>query len=270
MKKKGVLIALIAIIVVLLAAIGLLLWKMNDKEETKEPETKEETKKEEKMEDVSVDDALVTKAKGFLPTYLCGGMYLKLEEGNKKVTDFSKEERLNMIVSIFEDGIIKTAMDGSIYSVDEKEVAKYFEDLSFMDEYKGGVDTAYDISTGKAEHEGAKGITDTIIPFYVVYNNGKYDFTSYGTGCVGPSNSGYYYNVSKATKSDSKLVVTFYKYYAVPDYDDTNDTFIQKVYVKEGDSTEADIKNTKAFTHYEMIINIKDDNFQLQEINYLS
>ena len=270
MKKKGIIITLMAIAVVLLAVVCILLWKVTQKEKPKEPETQEETKQEEKFEEVSIDDNLVTDAKKFLPTYLCGGMYLNLGENNKTMADFSNEEKINMMVSIFEDGIIKTAMDGSMYSVDEKEAAKYFADLSFMDEYKGGVDTAYDIKTGKAEHEGAKGITDTIIPFYVVYNNGKYDFTSYGTGCVGPSNNGYYYNVAKAKKSDSKLVVEFYRYYAISDYDDVNETFYKKIYVKEGDSTEADITKTELFDHYEMIFNIEDGNMQLQEINYLA
>ena len=97
---------------------------MNEKNTKEEPKTVEEPVKEEKYEDIDKEDSLVQEATKFIPTYLCGGMFLKLGEDNKKITDFTSLEKLNMIVSLYEQDIIKTATDYSVYSIDESELSK--------------------------------------------------------------------------------------------------------------------------------------------------
>ena len=269
-KNNGVVYILCGIIVILVVALGVVLWqnnKDNTKNDEKTSEKQEQKQEGEKFEDLKKDDALVKEAFSFIPNDFCGGVHIELTNTNKKITDFSNIDKFNMVLSIYADKIIATAANESVFSLDEKDLYKYFADLSFMDDFKPCADTSYDAITGKPSKDGYVSVKDSIIPFFVSYKDGKYNFTSYGTGCTGASSPGYYLKIESAQKSDKTLKINVISQYIVYDFDEAKDNFVEKTYVHKGDKTVTDANDKDKFDHYELVYDIADGNLRLTEMN---
>ena len=268
-SKKGNstgLIIIIIILIVLLAGCGYLLLK--EKEKNQEPEIKEPTNKEpqpgntktkDELKTIEITDSIVTQARKTIPQYLCGGVALNLEKKDRTISELTNEEKLDMVVSIYEDDIIKTAMDESTYKFAESELNKYFQDLSFLDAYKP---TTEDV---------------TIIPVKLTFENGNILATSFGAGCEGAGNNGDYLKLLSAQKNEENLVLEFLHYYKEFDrYDEDKNEFISKIYKdKEKDGVIGETSNPEdyqfekeKFDTYSFTYNIKDGNYQLQNIKY--
>ena len=265
-KKNGLVYILCGIIAILAIALGVVLWQQNKKDDVKKEENTPEQKEE--FKDLEINDSLVEEAMRFIPNTFCGGVHITLTQENRKIEDFSNLDKFNMVLSLYENEIIGTAVDDSKFVLDEKELSKYFKDTSFMDEFKPGADTGYDAITKKSSHDGYVAVEDTIIPFFMAYNDGKYSFTSYGTGCAGPGNDGYFLEVDSAKKSDKTLKIYVTSYYEVRDIDDDGE-FMSTTYVHKEDKEPTDINEKDKFDKYELVFDITDNNLRLVELNYI-
>lgn len=245
-----------------------------------QPKTNPKEKKEveEPFEEISIEEDLVHKAYSFIPNYFCGGIYLKLDKTNKKIDDFSELERLNMVLSLYEEDILKTMSNQSTFELKEKELYQYFKDIRFMDSYKG-IDTATRYDTGETEHKGTKKIEDVILPLYMLYEDGTYTIGGYGTGCTGPRNDGYYLELDRAEKNNKELVLSLIYYYSEAVYDDAKEDFVYRFYSEKGETIPVEEVNAKdMFEHeftsteykeYEMRFEIGEEKLQLMSINYI-
>lgn len=258
---------IIVILIVLLAGCGYLLIQersknkeLNGKEKNNTIATKkEEPIQEEKIEELELTDSLVVDATKIIPKHLCGGVAIKLEKEDRTIEEFTNQEKLDMIASIYEDNIIKTAADGSKYTFTENELKKYFEDLSFLDAYKPST------------------MAFTIYPAKLTFDNGDIIATSFGTGCEGPGNNGNILKIESAKKTDETLVINYLQYYRKYDFDDDAGDFVAKIYKTEDDketvAKTVDVSKYQfdkdKFNHYSFIYNIKDGNLQLQKVEFI-
>ena len=263
-KKNNLVYILCGIIAILAIALGVVLWQ-NKKDNTKKEDN---TEQKEEFKDVSINDPLVTEAIRFIPNTFCGGVHIELTRTNRTIEHFSTLDKFNMVLSLYEDEIIKTAADNSKFVLDEKELSRYFKDTSFMDSFKPGADSGYDAITKKSSHDGYVTVEDTIIPFFMSYNDGKFSFTSYGTGCTGAGNNGYFLEIDSAKKSDTTLKIYVTSYYEVHDIDDDGE-FSSTTYIHEGDTTPTDRNEKDNFDQYELVYDITDNNLRLTELNYI-
>ena len=265
-KKNGLVYILCGIIAILAIALGVVLWQQNKKNDTKKEENN--TSQKEEFKDLDIEDSLVEEAMRFIPYTFCGGVHITLTQENKTIDDFSNLDKFNMVLSLYGNDIIKTAADDSKFVLDEKELSKYFKDTSFMDAFKPGADTGFDAITKKSAHDGYVAVEDTIIPFFMSYKDGKYSFTSYGTGCTGPGNDGYFLKIDSAKKSDKTLKIYVTSYYEERDINDDGE-FVSTTYVHKGDKLPVGLNDKDKFDQYEIVYDISEGNLRLTALNYV-
>lgn len=286
-KGTGILWFIIIVLVILLCGCIYLLVVNNDLNNTNKPEPTEknnktkptETNTEEPLQKVDLADSLVMEVDGMIPYYPCGGIAIELNQKDKSINEFTNLEKLNMILSIYSEPLIKTAADQSDYTFLETELNKYFDSISFLDEYRPAIDSS---TTGSnASHSGAKVANDLILPSYLRLSNGNITGTVYGFGCEGPGNNGARLKLAKAEKNAERIVLDYIYYYQeLLDYDDSKNDFLYNLYRMEGAQepietvegnkmTEISLDKTKYDT-YQFIYNIKDDNRKLEKIKYIS
>lgn len=268
-KKNVVLYVLLGIIIVLLAVIGLLLWKTMDKESPKEPETKEETQKEEKFEEISVEDALVKEAYSLIPRGICGDVEFELTKKDRTISDLSSKEKMEMIENHYRMAMLQSSEDKKFYVTDE-ELKKYFADVSFVKDYVENT----------PEKERRIGLADEIL-----YNDGKLSMQHlYGTGCEGPT-QGTISALYSAKKSDNKLElnVIVYTQEAIREEMDSdgNFHFVFAIYRDEnrtekgyegyfeGRTAAKDNLDSTFFYGYQFIFNTAENALRLESIKYL-
>ncbi len=228
-------------------------------------------------ENVTLNDPMVLEAQKFVSSYFCGGLYFKLEKKDKDVSQFTDFEKFNIVLSLFEEEILKTMPDGSKYTFKEERLKRYFKDLKFMEYFKPAIDTASDAS-GNPGHKGAKLIEDLILPVYLSYKDGIYTVEGYGTGCTGPANSGDYLRVKGAKKNDEHLIVDYLHYYSEADFDDDKEEFFYRFYKEKGASAPVDAVFVSEFEKYkfdeskydsyQMIFDISEDQLQFVKLTY--
>ena len=242
-KSNKLVIIMAAIIVVLLVVIGVFVFKDLKSDDKKDDKT-------EKVVELNINESLVVDADKILGHEMCGGYTLPIKTlKDIKLADLDDEIKLNMLY--FHNFPLNPEKDIT-YTM--KDVQKYFEDTSFLDKdgtYSAGVGT--------------------------IFKNGeKITVSSYPTGCTGAF-EGIDAKVIKATKTDSKLELTYIVFYQTYDYETNKLAW----YKKESDSkplydnVEFDDKGnitTKVdnalFNQYVITFDIKDDNVRFIEAIY--
>ena len=242
-KSNKLVIIMAAIIVVLLVVIGVFVFKDLKSDDKKDDKT-------EKVVELNINDSLVVDADKILGHEMCGGYTLPIKtQKDIKLADLEEDTKLDMIYYHY----MPTSIDNDVtYTM--KDVSRYFEDTSFLDK-----DGTYNAGVGTIFKNGDK-LTESVLP----------------TGCEGAF-EGITARVIKATKTDSKLELTYIVFYQTYDYETNKLAW----YKKESDSkplydnVEFDDKGnitTKVdnalFNQYVITFDIKDDNVRFIEAIY--
>ncbi len=277
-KGTGVLWAIIIILVILLGGCLYLLTTKDTKENSNKPttpETNDKTEtKTEPLQNVDLEDPLVIEVNDMLPTYPCAGTALELNQKDKDIEEFTNLEKLNIMLAIYANPIIKTAADYSDYTISESELNKYFDDLSFLDEYRPAIDSSTK-GNGVPSHDGAKIAGALVFPSYIRFNDNNITITAYGFGCEGPGNNGGRIKLYKAEKNSEQIVLSYtYYYQEVLDFDDSKNTFVFNFYKAEGaqspiETTDEPSLDKTKYDTYQFTFNIKDGNRKLQSVKYI-
>ncbi len=261
--KKGNFILGVVVGVLIMAILGAGFYlgtkfvaKGDDKKDT---ETKEEAPKEDPsvFKEVSLSDALVKEASMTNATNFCGGPVYTFTKEDVTVDKLSAEVKMNMAFGRYTSEIVALTDTGKAFEVDEKDLEKYFKDLSFLEKYKNGKDFSF------------------AVPAVGKYKNGKFVFTPYATGCIG-AYEGYNTELSSARKNDKQLILTYNYFYQTYDYDKDE----LKVYKAKGDKAPEEIvkydEETErykiekdVYQKYEFVFDISEGNLQLESINYV-
>lgn len=258
-NNNGLIITLFIIIGVLLAAVGFFLGKelanKEDKKETKEPEVKAVELKE--------SDKLVKEALELIPDEFCGGLEFPFEKGNITINDLTKSDKLNMVISALgKNSSVENEESFKEYYFTEDTIKKYFEDLSFLDDFKGGKTSSYTI----------------LSPFILKYKDNRYYLSQYATGCTGFGPERGEITFKSAEKKDNTLTITVYYYYVAStgdvveegDYgyfifnvykDSTKKEIVQKE-IKEDKEIDLEKYNT-----YTLTFDISNDNLRFTGMN---
>ena len=273
-EKKGkskIAVILVLVIVILVVLAGVVIFSINKNDKTPEPipETMEETKKKDDgFKELSKDDKLVEEAITIIPNNYCGGVYGELPMKNKTIKEFSNYEKLNMVLSIYKDKVMETSEKEKEYGIDDKNLLRYFEDTSFMEEFKSGVDSASDVNTGEAAHEGYKLVDDAIYPFYMSYKDGKYGVTAYMYGCSKVNSEGYYYDIESAKKNDKQLIITISTYFKSFTIDEATGNATPHYYIYRGAEKEVGLDKKDELKKYDLVYDITDNHLRLTEMQY--
>ncbi len=288
-KSNGnkVLVLIIIILFILLGACGYYIFtekkesNKKNQDEVEKNTKKEDIKEEQKLEEIELTDTLVTDAIKTIPYHDCAGIELKLDKVDRSISEFTEEEKLNMILSIYSSSFIKTAMDSSTYTIEEKELEKYFDDLSFLNKFRPAIDTSYKWETKEPAHEGANILEDYIYPVYMKLEDNKISATVYPTGCEGPMYKGDVLRATKAMKNEEILEIEFVHHYrGDATFDEKANTFIYPIYKNKEDTTPIEQLSSSQYTDYKfdeskydgykITYNIKNNNLKLQSIKYLN
>ena len=222
-------------------------------------ETKEEAKKEDPsvFKEVALSEDLVKEASMTNASNFCGGPVYTFTKEDVTVDELSSEVKLNMAFGRYASEIVALTDTGKSYEVEEKDIEKYFKDLSFLDKYKNGKEFSF------------------AVPAMGKYKNGKFVFTPYPTGCIG-AYEGYNTELVAAKKNDKQLILTYNYFYQTYDYDKDE----LHIYKAKGDKEPAEIVKYDEeserykiekddYQKYEFVFYISEGNLQLEAINYV-
>ena len=219
-----------------------------------------ENKKEEKTVEVDENDSILSLAEYFGLYDYCdaSGFGYRLDKTNRSIEDFTDEEKLNLLLDIFMSRTLNEEVDS--IEIDEDEVEKYFDDLSFLDNLK---------EKGSYSRAG----------FSIEYKNGKYitqlnvfdcndDFTE--------TEELFFY---EAEKNSNTLYITYAYAYATYELIDTfavEDEYEIMVYKHKGDeeavyafSETPEKLDFSSFDKYQFVIDISNGNYKVKEIKFI-
>jgi len=268
-------------VVLVLAVLGLSFYagtKYANLENKKEEENGQvlegdpKTVEEKEPELVGFEDPLVKDASSLIPSLMCHGYALKLENKDRTLKDFTDNEKLSMVASYFAGKLDFEDSDDEEYTgevhkeVKESDVKKLFEDTSFL---KTLTKSKEDNMVGL----GYKG-------FYYDFKDKKYYANIIATGCVADEYEDDYLQLFQAKKTDKTLVLDYSYAYLSTKYNEKKDIFVNNLYKSEGDKTPL-VKNASMddegdfdtdwslFNHYEFVFDITNNNLRLTKINFI-
>ena len=240
-KQTRLIIVLVAIIIVLIFAIGLLVGqRLNDIPNKENPnrivneddnkdkteEKKEEEPEEDKYETIPTNSSYLDDVPG-IPRYLCGGVMFNFNKKDVYLKDLSDNDKLNLLLTAYESEI--TVVGNPDYKpliLDDEDIKKYFEDTSFLDDIKkNGLDS------GKANNS-----YQVAEPIFIEFKNNKLYVSEYATGCEGPGNDGYDVILVNAKKNSKELIKTYKVYYKKNLFDEKTDNFTNEIYINKNDT----------------------------------
>ena len=281
-KQTRLIIVLIAIIIVLIFAIGLLVGqRLNDIPNKENPnrivneddnkdkteEKKEEEPEEDKYENIPTNSSYLENVPG-IPHYLCGGVMFNFNKKDVYLKDLSDNDKLNLLLTAYESEI--TVVGNPDYKpliLDDEDIKKYFEDTSFLDDIKkNGLDS------GKANNS-----YQVAEPIFIEFKNNKLYVSEYATGCEGPGNDGYDVILVNAKKNSKELIMTYKVYYKKNIFDEKTDNFTNEIYINKNDSKPkyrdvaydqfAELDYTD-FDSYTMHFDITNNNIRFEKMIY--
>ena len=246
-RKRNILVFLIIIVVLSFCFVGC--GKKDN-----------EAKKEEKLVKVEEDDSIISLTEYFgLYDYCDGsGFGYRLDKTNRSIEDFTDEEKLNILLDI----LISRTLDNEVDSIEieEDELEKYFDDLSFLDIVK---------------EKGSYGRAG----FSITYKNGKYITKLNSSDCGDEFNETEELFFYEAEKNSHTLYITYAYAYATYELLDTfavEDEYEIMLYKHKGDKdavyafTEAPDKlDFSSFDKYQYVIDISNGKYKLKEIKYI-
>ena len=260
-EKKSNIGLWVVIGVLFVAVVGLSFYlgtKFANKEEKPKEETKEETKVE--YESVKLSDDLVTNAKKYIATTLCGNVIYSFDRTDTTFEKLPEDYKFAVLVNFYHQEFMQTVENEKGYTLDLDDVKKHFDDISFIENHKGHYDFA-------------------AWPYSMDFNNGKYVVTGYPTGCIGVT-EGYYFQATEAKKSKDEFVLTGIAYYIKsPDLDDGE--LHEYMYRSEDDKEPIDKDpsfnedtmtsnlTTDKYDKYEFVYSFDGSNVKLKEIKYV-
>jgi len=290
-KQTRLIIVLVAIIIVLIFAIGLLVGQrlndipnkenpnkiVNEKEiEEKEDEKVEEKaeekddskeKIEDKYETIPTNSSYLDYVPG-IPRYLCGGVMFPLNKKDVYLKDLSDNDKLNLLITAYESEItVEGNPDYKPLILDDEDIKKYFEDTSFLDDIKkNGLDS------GKANNS-----YQVAEPIFIEFKNNKIYVSEYATGCEGPGHDGYSVKLVNVKKNSKELIMTYKAYYIKNIYDEKTDNFTNEIYINKNDTKPkyrdvdydefAELDYTD-FDSYTMHFDITNNNIRFEKMIY--
>lgn len=281
-KQTRLIIVLVAIIIVLIFAIGLLVGqRLNDISSKENPnrivndddnkdkteEKKEEEPEEDKYENIPTNSSYLDDVPG-IPRYLCGGVMFNFNKKDVYLKDLSDNDKLNLLLTAYESEI--TVVGNPDYKpliLDDEDIKKYFEDTSFLDDIKkNGLDS------GKANNS-----YQIAEPIFIEFKNNKLYVSEYATGCEGPGNDGYDVILVNAKKNSKELIMTYKVYYKKNIFDEKTDNFTNEIYINKNDSKPkyrdvdydefAELDYTD-FDSYTMHFDITNNNIRFEKMIY--
>lgn len=281
-KQTRLIIVLVAIIIVLIFAIGLLVGqRLNDIPSKENPnrivneddnkdkteEKKEEEPEEDKYETIPTNSSYLDDVPG-IPRYLCGGVMFNFNKKDVYLKDLSDNDKLNLLLTAYESEI--TVVGNPDYKpliLDDEDIKKYFEDTSFLDDIKkNGLDS------GKANNS-----YQIAEPIFIEFKNNKLYVSEYATGCEGPGNDGYDVILVNAKKNSKELIMTYKVYYKKNIFDEKTDNFTNEIYINKNDSKPkyrdvdydefAELDYTD-FDSYTMHFDITNNNIRFEKMIY--
>ena len=283
-KQTRLIIVLVAIIIVLIFAIGLLVGqRLNDipskenpnrivneddnKDKTEEKKEEEPEQKEDKYEDLPANSRYLENVPG-IPRYLCGGVMFNFNKKDVYLKDLSDNDKLNLLLTAYEREI--TVVGNTDYKpliLDDEDIKKYFEDTSFLDDIKkNGLDS------GKANNS-----YQVAEPIFIEFKNNKLYVSEYATGCEGPGNDGYDVILVNAKKNSKELIKTYKLYYKKNIFDEKTDNFTNEIYINKNGSKPkyrdvaydqfAELDYTD-FDSYTMHFDITNNNIRFEKMIY--
>lgn len=281
-KQTRLIIVLVAIIIVLIFAIGLLVGQRlndipskenpnrivnDDDNKDKTEEKKEEEPEEDKYENIPTNSSYLDDVPG-IPRYLCGGVMFNFNKKDVYLKDLSDNDKLNLLLTAYESEI--TVVGNPDYKpliLDDEDIKKYFEDTSFLDDIKkNGLDS------GKANNS-----YQIAEPIFIEFKNNKLYVSEYATGCEGPGNDGYDVILVNAKKNSKELIMTYKVYYKKNIFDEKTDNFTNEIYINKNDSKPkyrdvdydefAELDYTD-FDSYTMHFDITNNNIRFEKMIY--
>ena len=274
-KQSSLVVILVVIIITLVFIVGILIGsKMNntkqeetnkivdkkDKKDPKEPKEKKQEKEPEVKSSKTIDEeALVEEAKKLIPIGMCGYPAMPLEKKTLTVNQLSDEVKGAMIIY----RINNIDIDNPVH-IKEKDIKRYFSDISFLNYLKKSKDNQYSLAPG-----------------IMSYSNDEYIIETYATGCEG-AHEGDTIKYLNYTLKDDILTLVYAYYWETYDYDNSYYSFYKE---KKGkviyDAATYSEKNGEvkylykgkeisydAFDKYEFTFDISNDTLLFQKMTY--
>lgn len=273
-KQTRLMIVLVAIIIILVFVVGVLIGerrnnnlkpqesnKVVDKKDSteKEEEPKKEDKKEEQSKKKIDEKAVVSEAKSLIPIEMCGHPMMPLNKKDVAVNQLDNEIKGEMIIGKYTN----IDIDNPVH-IKEEDIAKYFEDVSFLDYLKKDENNQY-----------------TLNPSTMTYSNGEYIIETYATGCEGAYEGDSIEYVDYTLEGNSLTLIYAY-YWQTYNYEEEYTTYYKEkngkvIYDKLTiDPNSKDYKllykgkeiTYDQFNKYEFTFTISDNNLYFQKITY--